>query len=324
MSYTIYKQPRSQVWYYDLTVDGHRERKSTRTSDRKLAEEIASRREHELRRAAIYGPDSVLTFAVSTDSYLAAGKSDRFVAPVFEYFEKWRVRDITAGDIQEAARKLYPTAGPATRNRQVLAVVQAIINHSALAGLCAPIRVKRFKEPKVVRGAGSKKWLAQFCAHASPELAAMATLLFQGGARIGVAIALTWDDVNLRERRIIIPKDKNGDEFRIDLTTELTAMLPNLPKDRRKVFGYAQRWGVYGAWKTACRRAGVEYLSPHEAGRRGFATTMVVEHGVDLVTTAKKGDWKSTRMVERYVEARTDAALIESVFSKSTAYKARK
>ncbi len=230
MSYSLYKQPRSQVWSYDLTVDGHRERKSTRTTDRKLAEEIASRREHELRRAAVYGPDSVLTFAVATDSYLAAGKSDRFIAPVFEHFEKWRVRDITAGDIQEAARKLYPLAGPATRNRQCLSVVQAIINHSALAGLCPPIRVKRFKEPKVVRSAGSKQWLGRFCAHASPELAALATLLFQGGARIGLATALTWDDVNLRDRRIIIPKDKNGDEFRIDLTVELTTMLANLPR----------------------------------------------------------------------------------------------
>src|SRR5262245_40392772 len=61
---------------------------------RKLAEDIAAKREWELRRAAIHGAESVMTFGAASGFYLQAGKSDRFLAPLFTRWEKTLLKDI--------------------------------------------------------------------------------------------------------------------------------------------------------------------------------------------------------------------------------------
>jgi integrase len=220
------------------------------------------------------------------------------------------------------ARDLYPKAGPATWNRQVITPAQVVINHAAELGYVPHIRVKRFKSPKAIRRAADRAWLDRFREHASPEIATLALFMFQGAARIGEAINLSWDDVNLRERRVTIRKTKNGDPHTINLTAELVAELANLTKDGGKVFKFAARWSVYGSWRRACKKAGIEYIPPHQAGRHAFATEMIARNGIDVGTTAKLGNWKSVKLLlDNYVHAENDAAVIESVFGTPTAHK---
>ena len=75
--------------------------------------------------------------------YRAAGKSDRFILPVLDYWKDAPVLQITSGAVKQAAINLLPTAGPATRNRQVIVPTQAIINHAASLEPNGIIRVIR-------------------------------------------------------------------------------------------------------------------------------------------------------------------------------------
>lgn len=63
--------------------------------------------------------------------YVNDGKPDAFTVPLVKHFKDRKIADIGPGDIQAAARALYPRAKPATWNRQVIVPARAIINHAA-------------------------------------------------------------------------------------------------------------------------------------------------------------------------------------------------
>jgi integrase len=250
---------------------------------------------------------------MAVQHYIKAGKSNRFLAPLWDRWERVLVRDITPGIVRTAARDIYPKAGPATWNRQVITPARAVINHAADLGLCSPIRVKRFKEPKAERRATERAWHDRFVANAPPALAALCLFMFQSGARVGEATALEWKDVNLQEGWARFGRTKNGHPHKVHLTVEMVALLANLPKGR-KVFGFATRHCVYRPWKVTCRRAGIAPLTPHEAGRHSFATA-AARHGIDPATIARLGNWHSPRFVmDTYVQPRDGREVIEEVF----------
>lgn len=305
---------RGKVWWVDGILNGERVRQSTRETERKDAEGYALNLEAQARREAEFGPEAVLTFGAATGFYLDAGKSDRYLAAIFNRWEKRLVKDIKPGNVHDLARELYPKAGPATRNRQVISPVQAIINHSAKRGLCAPIRVERFKVAKHHPKVATMEWLALFMAQASPHLAALAHFMAVTGARISEAVRMEWREVDLTDGMALLRMTKNGDPRAVRLPDPLVVRLANLPEREGRVFRYESRHSIQTPWKNAELRAGIEHIPPHDAGRRLFATSMI-QAGVDPVTVAKAGGWKSVRMVvEVYAQAANTKEAVDRVF----------
>jgi integrase len=204
----------------------------------------------------------------------------------------------------------------------VITPAQAVINHAAELGHCSHIRIKRFKVAKTIRKAVDRIYIDKFRAAASAQLGSLMLFMMQTGCRISAAVNLTWDDVNLAERIVTVGKDKNGDPHRLYLTLEMLALLANLPKDRRKVFGYASRHAVYNGIKGACIRAGIAYLGTHQPGRHSFATELLVRKGVDVATVAKLGNWRSPRvLLENYAHPENEREVIERAFGTPAAHK---
>lgn len=318
---------RGQVWHYAFTVAGKRVRRSAQTAERAVAEELALRHETRLRRAVVYGEKAELTFAEAINLYLDHKPDARFLAPLLEHFGRDKITSIDQPAVRRAARKLYPGASPATWNRQVVTPVRAVINFAAEEGLCDHFRMKRFGEgEKRRRPAGDKPWLAAFQKQARQRklfgLAALARFMFETGARIGQACALDWRDLDLQEGTATLRTRKtgpNGPEVRERtawLTAAMVADIANIEKRHpRLVFGYAGRSTADKSWKAVVAATGIAPLTPHEAGRHGFATEMVVRHGVDVATAAHRGGWTSKRlMLETYVHGRDDRAVIDQVF----------
>lgn len=307
---------RGKVWWLDGSIDGIRVRESTRTTVRKEAEQIAQKREGEVHRQSVFGPEAVLTFGAATGYYLDAGKSDQYIAPIFSKWERRLVKDIRPGHVVDLARALYPDAGPATHNRQVITPVQAIINHSAKRGLCSPVRFGRLKVNKKPPRVATEEWLAAFMRNANPNMAALVQFMAMTGARISEAVALDWRQVSLSEETATLLKTKGGDARVATLPGPLLDTLEALPHRKGKVFGYKSRQSIQTAWKSAETRAGIEHIPPHDAGRRMFAT-MMIRSGVDAVTVAKAGGWKSQRLVvEVYAQPDDPKRAVERTFGK--------
>lgn len=289
---------RGNVWHYRGTVAGRRLRGTTKTASKETAERVISQKEQTVWRSHLVGPSSVLTFAQAAILYRQARKSDRFLRMVEDHWKDTPVESITAGAIRASAMQLYPTAGPATRNRQVIVPMQAIINHAAEHELCDHIRVKRFPVKHKEKTPATWEWVQAFMAHAvKPNLAALACFMFLTGARISQALGVTWDDVDFRASKVVIRGSGKGDpDRRAHMPPELIAALARIPGERKgQVFEFKSRGNCRTQWKGACRRAGIKYLSYH-ACRHGFATGLL-EQGVSPVTVAKRGGWKSPQHV---------------------------
>lgn len=311
---SLYK--RGKIWWIDGSVNGQRIRESTGTAIRKDAEELAAKREREVHVEQVYGTEAILTFGAAVGHYLDAGKGDRYIAPIFAKWERRLVREIKPGNVQDLARRLYPNAGPATLNRQVITPVQAVINHCAKRGMCSPVRFERLKVPAKPKRVASEKWLSAFMEHANPRMGALALFMALTGARISEAVALDWRQVDLASCTATLLKTKNGDSRDATLPSPLVQVLMELPgnKDTGKVFGYKSRQSIQTAWATAEKRAQIEHIPPHDAGRRLFATLMI-RSGVDAVTVAKAGGWKSQRLVvEVYAQPDDPRRAVEKAF----------
>jgi integrase len=313
------------------TVADQRVRKSIRTRNPEVAEGMRAETEARLIKASLYGAENEATFADACVLYFEAGKSRRYTAPLVRVLGKRRLASIKPGDLTALALKLYPKAKAATRNRSVLKPARAIINFAHQRGLCPPIRVQRFREPQLPdRPAGDRPWIDAFMT-AAPErrLRVLALFMFITAARIGECMKLEPEHLDLDNKLVNGPPGKNGDPCVYYLTDELVHELRLLEPRRThygrgplKVFGWADKQGVVKAWRANCVRAGILYLTPHEAGRHGFATELIVRQQIDPATAAKLGRWRDKAlMLNRYAHARGLAAAAEAALgSKATTF----
>jgi integrase len=317
---TIYKRKKhGDIWQYEFTVDGQRYRRSSKTTDKRLAEDIAIKAENKVRSAAVHGQEAVLTFADALKLYSDDGKDTRFTVKLLDHFRKTKIKDITGPSIRGAAKLLYPAASPATWNRQVITPMRAIINHAADAKRLQKIKVSRFKEERTARPAGNKEWLEVFQQKAielnMPETAAIARFMFETATRVSEACRLLWDDVDLQDGIAHLTKTKTTPR-KVFLTQAMVVDLANIRSlHRYLVFGAANRSTVKKRVDKVINAAGLYRLTSHEFGRHGFATEMIVRSGIDAATTADHGGWKSRRLLmDTYVEGDADRSVIDRVF----------
>jgi Phage integrase family len=309
MPLRIYK--RGKIYHYAGTVAGRRLRGTCKTADKAIAQRIAAEKEARQWRGHLDGPGAVLTFAQAACLYRSIDKPARFLNRIEDYWRDTPVRDINGGRIRSSCPELYPFASGATWNRAVIAPTQAIINHAAEQELCPAIRVKRFPVTTKVKTPASWSWVEAFASTASPHLGALATFMFLTGARISEALSLTWPDVYFSRRAALIRQTKTGSERIAHLPPPLVAALANIPGERTgNVFGYASRDSARKAWNRTIARAGIKQLSYHSL-RHGFATA-ALQAGIDVMTVAKLGGWKTPQHVfTTYGHATDDPTLTD-------------
>jgi integrase len=254
-------------------------------------------------------------------AYRRAGKPDRFLEKVEDYWKDTPVREITGEAVRNSARALYPDAKTATWNRQVIVPTQAIINYASELGWCSPIKVKRFPVDAETKTPATLEWVNAFATQATeddlPHLAALCLFMFGTAARIGEAVRMTWDDVDLQTGTAFLrgfkPKPWRREAH---MPPRVISALANIPSNRDSselVFKYSEQSSTNKVWRNVCDRAGIEYLSPH-CCRHGFATSML-QQGFDVVTVAKRGGWKDPSVVLRtYAHALEDETVTDALF----------
>jgi integrase len=320
MPLTLYK--RGKIFHYRGTINGQRLRGSTGTAKKAIAERFISQLEEKHWKGDFDGPGAILRFSDAAELYRKAQKSHRFLDLVEDYWRDTLVKKITSGAVRQAALSLYPTATGATRNRHVIVPTQAVINHAASLELCPRLKVDRFTENYKVKTPATWEWVSSFMAVANPHIAALCCFMFLTGARISEAIDLRWADVDLQKRRAKIRQTKIGDERSAHLPPVLVAAIANIQSNREpdaKVFKYSTRSTAEPQWEKVCKRAKIPYLSFH-CCRHGFATALL-HSGVDPITVAKLGGWKSAQHVfETYGHAMNDDTLADKIVGTQKAH----
>lgn len=288
---------RGKVWHYRGTVAGRRLRGSCKTADKAIASRQVAEIEAAEWKCSFDGPQAVLTFAQAAIKYRAAGKSDRFLEKVEDFFKDTLVKDITSGTIRTMAMTLYGHCSGASRNRLAIVPAQAVINFAAESELCQRIRVKRFKPEKKDKEPATLQWVRDFQREASPHLGAFTLFMFLTGCRPSEALAIDRKvDLDLKAGTAIIRETKVSIERKAHLPAMLVAALANLPAvPGRPLFVYRHYDHLMDAWDGAIGRAGIQRLTPG-CCRHGFATELL-RRGVDVITVAWLGGWESPEHV---------------------------
>jgi integrase len=295
------------------TFDGHPFEITLKAVDRKAAERewIEKRIAYEARRAERgVAVQEVVTFADAADRYVQARRPRRDDIAVIrriqdDRFGALEIERIVQNDIDEMARRLYPTAKASTRNRSVYVPVAAVLHYAAANRWCGYIRVSKEKEAAVAPRSVSPDVASALIATAEGDLADLLLWLFRQGWRVTDSISLTWERIDLK-RGLAVYHVAKTDEW---LTAPLHQAVIEMLERRRRAFGgdrvfpYRDRHEVYDALEPLCKTLGVHF-TPHMA-RHTFAT-MLRNDGVELDEVRDAGAWKDIKSVLRYGRVSVD------------------
>lgn len=319
MTLKIIKTSASPYWQIRGSVSGLRIRESTGTADKKLAEEMRAKQEAELFRAAIYGTKvHTVTWEQACLSYVEqnppSGGTKVFLLKLTTYFGRTRLAQIDQAAVDNAGKMLCrPDAAPATRLRNVVTPVKAVLMHASRRGWCDPPNFERMSG-----GSGNKRtrWLTpdeftRLHEAAPPHLKILVLFLVCTGARLGEALGLEWEDVDLTHARATLRDTKNGNDRILELEPAILAALTTSADLSGRVFrthrGHAYPDSTFGggqiktAWDSLRSRAKLsDDVTPHIL-RHTWASWRYAFHK-DLLRLKQEGDWSSVVLCERYAK----------------------
>jgi integrase len=261
------------------------------------------------------------TFLSAAIAYMADRSRNRYIAPLIRYFGETPLSAIDQSAIDTCAQSLYPRKTPVTRNAYVYMPISAILHH---AGLDVTIR-----RPKGFQGRTVTNWLSAEDAGAvieaaesfDGEFALLLKFLLYTGVRLGGALALTWDRVDLAAGHAYIPLTKNGDPIMLRLRDDLRDQLERHGANRRGSRVFRMRAGGFLYWKLdnatlqACgmphlvrpKKGEKKVVPPHRLDwvnfhtfRHTWATWMRQYGGLDVQGLVATGNWRNVKSAMRY------------------------
>ncbi|MFT8951751.1 MAG: tyrosine-type recombinase/integrase [Gluconobacter sp.] len=347
MPLKLVNRPGSAFFYVRGTVRGQSVFESTGATERKKAEEYRAHREAELWNASLYGQKAVVTFASAVESYInhAARSSNTLdaVEKLLQHFNTTPLHQIDQVSVDRAYAKILRDghkASAATKLRQVLTPLRAILEHAAIRKWCDRPAFDVPKVPRAITPYLRPDEATALVEGAATHLQPLISFLICTGARLSEALELEWTSVDLMGKRVTLWQ-KQGTERDVELCRRAVLVLREIPHRSGRVFrppatrrrpdpeGYLDTGRTSGgqikrAWATACRNADlpghwrewkdchgtlkkewVSDVTPHHL-RHTWATWQYCLHG-DLLRLQRDGGWSNVTMVTRYAKKMPDA-----------------
>ena len=319
---------RGNIWWLCIRYKGRLIRKSTRTTNRRLAEKIHAKVFTELVESDWLGKPlgENLTFRELLSKYerdylkdLPSGKTcAHYVRGLIDYFGNFTLKDITPELIHEF-KKMRKAQGvkSSTINRQLTIAKRAF--NIAIREWGWNVDNPFSKVPAERETTRRDRWLTyeeeEALLNASPQwLRDFITFAIWTGLREGNIINLKREDVDLKRRLVYIRKTKNGSPLLLPLHDKAYEVL-----EKRLRIAYLEHDYVFTsptgkkimannlrrAFRKAVRRAGLKDLRIHDL-RHTFGTRLA-QSGVDLYTIAKLLGHKDVRATQRYAHHCVDS-----------------
>lgn len=312
----LYRQPKSPYWWLRLQIAGTKIRRSTGTADRGEAEEFEQSERERLWRLSKLGDRSATPFSEAAARWLIETKKktkhkDELLIEWFCSQPELKDAALSSIDIDsiQTLRGMLADEGkaPATVDRY-MACFRAILNK------CADEWGYLDKAPKIPMNNAHQvepDWLtrSQFKklkAELPPHLALAAEFAVLTGLRMRSMLGLTWDRIDLRQRRAWIPGAgmKGKKTLGIPLSGDAAKVLRKL-KTLNPKGAHVFQWKEEpiddcntAAFQKAVARAGIPKVDWH-ALRHTFAS-WAVQGGVSLHELMELGGWKTYASVLRY------------------------
>jgi integrase len=295
-------RPPSKNWTVRGTYLGRYVNRSTKASKRAIAAKVLAGIERQIERGELAEPGDE-TFASAAAAYMKAGGDRRFIKRLLEHFGDTPINRIDQAATDAAAIALYPNASPATRNRQVYAIVSVVVRRAG--------RDIKLRRPVGSAGNSQTAWLWPEQAEAifaeaeklDPEFRSLLVVLCYTGLRLSEALNMTWDNVRLTDGFAYIPDTKNDQPRAVFLPPVAVAAIANIDgAHRERVFAFSKSGHLYQLLKAAAFKASVNLpeRSAFHIFRHTYATWMRRYAGTDSQGLIATGAWKDRKSVDRY------------------------
>jgi len=308
----------SPHWYVRFTApNGRRICRTTRTADRKLAQEYEIQLKQEVWRACQLGEESPKRWEEAVMPWSQAKKSKpswrdlrRNLRILNPYLGGKLLKDITAEDIDRIkAERESAGVAPATTNR-TLEVLRSVLRMALKRSWIKALPPIEFlDEPDVrirwITPEEADRLIQELVKSKRTEpLAELVRFSLATGLRESNVTGLEWSRVDLERRVMWVEgyQSKNGSAFNLPLSAEAILVLRRQQgKHSRWVFTYygkRVKRGNTKAFKAALKRAGISNFRWHDL--RHTWASWHVQNGTPIPVLQQLGGWKTLAMVMRY------------------------
>lgn len=230
-----------------------------------------------------------VTFATAARLYADArrpGRPDeKRIARLVERLGALPCDAIVSATLQTLAVELLPHARADSRTREIVTPARAILHFASEQGWCAYRRFRSVRPapgeapPALPRATDDAVVAAVLERCGTPARRAFILLTHERGIRIGEALRLEWEDVDLPGATATVEIRKpRPRSFAFELSPDLVAALAAIPpRPRGHVFPWGSRSNVY-RWLRAIEAEGGPRWRPHES-RRAVVTDILKATG---------------------------------------------
>ena len=325
--------PNGKIKYRALVrLKGHKPKTATFL---KRADAVTWSQETETKiRQARYFPDRL----IESEKYTLGDLLDRYKSEVLPrkrdkkqtgLIEWWRnelgdykLKDLTSSLIAELRDRLIKEISDRTGRHRTPATVNrylALLSHACTIAIkewqwMAVNPVAQISKPREAQGRtrflsdDERERLLVTCRSSeSIHLFPIVTLALSTGMRRGEILGLSWENIDLQNRRITLLRTKNGERRVVPLVGKAYELIKNLylklePEGHDLVFPSPntpkQPISMRTAWETTVRKAEIENFRFHDL--RHSTASYLAMNGASLLEIADILGHKTLQMVKRY------------------------
>jgi integrase len=314
----LYK--RGKVWWISFVYQGKHYRKSTETTDKKLAQKVFYKLKGEIAEGKLPGIylEKAITFEDLAEDFLTdyringrdtLNKAEKSVEYLKTSFEGMRAAEITTDKVKSYIKhRMNQGLSNASINRELAALKRMF----HLGAECTPPKVTLIPHIPMLKESNVRKGFFEHSEYLALKdtlpgyLKPIVTFGYFSGWRISEILSLTWDRVDLKEGKVWLdPGETKNEEGRtFYLTRELIEMMKTLHRNRRLDCAYVFHRngkiirGFRKAWISACKKVGLKGKIFHDFRRT--AVRDMVRSGISEKVAMTISGHKSRNVFERY------------------------
>ena len=229
------------------------------------------------------------------------------------FFSTLYLQDIRPTDVAAYRDERLEEVKPETV-RKYLSLISDLFNHARTEwGLKVTNPVNDIKRPAPSRARDrrlspkeEKKLLQAAKKHPNHEFLAIINITLETAMRQGEILSMTWENFDVKKRKLYWPDTKNGEPRYVPLSTNAIKIFKSLGmKKRGQIFNYTQD-GFRTIWhkiKTK-EELGLADLRFHDL--RHEATSRFVELGLDSLEVSAITGHKTLQMLKRYTHLKAE------------------
>ncbi len=342
-----YIYQRGNIFWYRVRIEGNEYRGSTKTDNKKLAQQIANTIEADLVRKKFSMPvKSNYIFLTAWEQYINSLSVNNKTKELRIYLSKHflpdfkgkQISDITQSDIKkyQLKRKIEIMAMPKNIGKKESGISFRSVNlevntlshffnfciEKGLIEKNPALGVKKLNELSRLKTLSDSD-IEKLIAGATNKLTRnIMTFLIYTGCRKGEALNLKWDDVDMQNDVIAIKGTKTKYDRYIPISKPLKELLGGIEKHQDCLYVFNKNGAKLGDFKksfhTACKNAGFKDMHIHDL-RHVFASKMVMD-GTSLYITGELLGHRTTQMTKRYshLVPSTLRKAVDDVWNKSS------